>query len=81
MMGAPRIHGFLTDEGEAASLNRIARLMANAGLQGIPRKRRWRRKASSTIAEARPDIFSCIERFHNRLCSGGSTPAGTRPMP
>jgi putative transposase len=46
VMGAPRIHEVLTDEGETASLNRIARLMAKDGLQGIPQKRRWRRKAS-----------------------------------
>lgn len=46
VMGAPRMHEVLTDEGETASLNRIARLMAKAGLQGIPQKRRWRRKTS-----------------------------------
>jgi putative transposase len=46
VMGAPRMHEVLTDEGETASLNRIARLMANDELQGIPQRRRWRRKPS-----------------------------------
>ena len=46
VMGASRMHEELTDEGETASLNRIARLMAKDGLQGIPQRRQWRRKAS-----------------------------------
>ena len=46
VMGAPRMHEELTDEGETASLNRIARLMAKNGLQGIPQKRQWRHKSS-----------------------------------
>ena len=46
VMGAPRMHEVLTDEGESASQNRIARLMAKDGLQGIPQKRQWRRKPS-----------------------------------
>lgn len=33
-----------SDEGETASRNRIARLMAKNGLYGIPQRRRWRRK-------------------------------------
>jgi putative transposase len=47
VMGAPRMHDALSYEGETASLNRIARLMANDGLQGIPQRRRWRRKPSA----------------------------------
>jgi len=46
VMGAPRMHEVLRGEGEPASLNRVARLMANDGLKGIPQKRQWRRKAS-----------------------------------
>ena len=46
VMGAPRMQEVLIDEGESASLNRIARLMAKDELQGIPQRRRWRRKAS-----------------------------------
>jgi putative transposase len=42
VIGAPRMHEDLTDEGETASLNRVARLMACAGLQGWPRRRRRR---------------------------------------
>lgn len=46
VMGMPRMHEELTDEGETASKNRIARLMARDGLQGIPQRRQWRRKPS-----------------------------------
>jgi putative transposase len=42
VIGAPRMHEDLTDEGESVSLNRVARLMAGAGLQGWPRRRRRR---------------------------------------
>lgn len=46
VMGAPRMHEELSYEGETASLNRVARLMAGAGLFGVPQKRRWRHKPS-----------------------------------
>jgi putative transposase len=46
VMGAPRMHEELAEEGETASPNRIARMMAKAGLQGIPQPRQWRRKRS-----------------------------------
>ena len=46
VMGAPRMHEVLGYEGETASLNRVARLMAGDGLFGIPQKRRWRHKPS-----------------------------------
>jgi len=42
VIGAPRMHEDLTDEGESVSLNRVARLMAGAGLQGWPRQRKRR---------------------------------------
>jgi putative transposase len=44
VLGMPRMHEVLSDEGETASRNRIARLMANNGLYGIPQRRQWRRK-------------------------------------
>lgn len=40
VIGAPRMHEDLTDEGEQVSLNRVARVMADDGLYGWPRKRR-----------------------------------------
>lgn len=48
-IGAPRMQEDLVDEGESASLNRVARLMASAGLQGWPRrkKRGFSRRPSS----------------------------------
>jgi putative transposase len=42
VIGAPRMHEDLIDEGEKVSLNRVARLMARAGLQGWPRRRKRR---------------------------------------
>ena len=42
VIGAPRMHEDLADEGENVSLNRVARLMAGAGLQGWPRRRKRR---------------------------------------
>jgi putative transposase len=41
-LGAPRMHEDLGDEGESASLNRVARLMATIGLQGWPQRNRRR---------------------------------------
>lgn len=46
VIGAPRMQEVLGYEGETASLNRIARLMAGDGLFGVPQKRRWRHKSS-----------------------------------
>lgn len=40
VIGAPRMQEDLVDEGERISLNRVARLMAAAGLQGWPRRKR-----------------------------------------
>jgi len=46
VMGVPRMHEELRAEGETASPNRIARIMASAGLRGIPQRRQWRRRES-----------------------------------
>ncbi len=45
-MGMPRMHEQLCYEGETASPNRVARLMAKDGLFGIPQRRQWRKKRS-----------------------------------
>ena len=42
VLGAPRMQEDLVDEGERISVNRVARLMAGAGLQGWPRRRKRR---------------------------------------
>ncbi len=46
VMGAPRMHEELSNEGERASQNRIARIMAADGLRGIPQRTQWRSKPS-----------------------------------
>lgn len=40
IIGAPRMHEDLADEGKTASKNRVARLMSVNGLQGWPRKKK-----------------------------------------
>ena len=42
VLGAPRMQEDLVDEGERISVNRVARLMAGAGLQGWPRRSKRR---------------------------------------
>lgn len=44
VMGMPRMHEELGYDGETASPNRIARLMASDGLYGVPQRRQWRKK-------------------------------------
>ena len=44
VIGAPRMHEDLQAEGESISLNRVARLMAEYGIQGWPRKKGRGRK-------------------------------------
>ncbi len=45
-MGMPRMHEQLCYEGETASPNRVARLMAKNALFGVPQRRAWRTKRS-----------------------------------
>jgi len=46
VMGAPRIWEELRYAGILCGKNRIARLMRTQGIQGIPQRRRWRKKLS-----------------------------------
>jgi putative transposase len=59
VMGAPRIWEELQYAGIPCGQNRVARLMQRQGIQGIPQKKRWRKKGSGT----RPDgIINHLER-------------------
>ena len=59
VMGAPRIWEELQYAGIPCGKNRVARLMKRQGIQGIPQKKRWRKKGSGT----RPDgITNHLER-------------------
>ena len=51
VFGSPRMWEELRYLGEPCSRNRVARLMKDDGLRGIPQRRRWRKKPSGT----RPD--------------------------
>ena len=64
VIGMPRMHEQLIDEGERASPNRIARLMASASLFGVPQRRGWRRRRSG----ARPShVVNLLERDFGAL--------------
>jgi putative transposase len=52
VMGMPRMHEELGYQGETASPNRIARLMAGNGLHGVPQRRAWRKKKSGVRPDA-----------------------------
>lgn len=59
MYGSPRIWEELQYDGEACSLNRVARLMKANNLMGIPAIKRWRKKLSGQ----RPySVFNHLER-------------------
>lgn len=64
-LGAGRMWEDLAEEGESASLNRVARLMATDGLQGWPRlKRRGQR---SRPAVTPPGVHNRLERDFTAL--------------
>jgi putative transposase len=51
VMGSPRVWQELRYEGETCGKHRVARLMRDMGLQGIPQRRRWRKKPSTQRPE------------------------------
>ena len=64
-LGAPRVHEDLTDEGETASKNRIARLMAADGLAGWPRKKKRGVRGKPGLPP--PGVQNLLERDFNAL--------------
>jgi putative transposase len=54
--GSPRIVGELRDEGERVGKNRVARLMQEAGLEGVSRRRRHRTTKRNDDARPAPDL-------------------------
>lgn len=52
--GAPRIHAELVDEGERVGIKRVERLMRQAGLEGVSRRKK--RKTTQRDADARPAL-------------------------
>jgi len=65
-IGAPRMHEDLIEEGETASKNRIALLMAADGLQGWPRRKRRGQRPRASSARL-PDIRNHLERDFSAL--------------
>jgi putative transposase len=64
-IGAPRMHEDLADEGETASPNRVARLMARHGIQGWPRKKRRGPRGQPGLPP--PGVRNRLERDFNAL--------------
>jgi putative transposase len=59
VFGSPRIWEELRYQGETCGLNRVARLMQNAEIKGIPSRKQWRKRKSSQ----RPDhVMNHLER-------------------
>lgn len=65
VLGAGRMHEDLAAEGESASLNRVARLMAADGLQGWPRKKRRGQRGQPGLAP--PGVRNWLERDFTAL--------------
>ena len=65
VMGMHRVHEEFGYDGETASPNRIARLMASDDLYGVPQRRRWRRKRTgvrpSTVRNHLERDFEALE--------------------
>lgn len=59
VLGAPRIWQELQYEGLNCGINRVARLMRANNLQGIPQKKRWKKKG---VGERPSDISNHLER-------------------
>ncbi|MGE8414944.1 MAG: IS3 family transposase [Pseudomonas sp.] len=63
VIGAPRMHEDLLDEGETVSLNRVARLMATERIQGWPRRKK---RGFGRVASGRPvGVKNLLERDFN----------------
>lgn len=64
-LGAGRMHEDLVDQGESASLNRVARLMAAEGLQGWPRPKRRGQRGRPALTP--PGVRNLLERDFTAL--------------
>ena len=64
-LGAGRMHEDLADQGETASLNRVARLMAAEGLQGWPRPKRRGQRGRPALTP--PGVRNWLERDFSAL--------------
>ena len=64
-IGAPRMHEDLTDAGEVASKNRVARLMALDGIQGWPRRKKRGQRGQPGLPP--PGVENLLERDFTAL--------------
>ena len=54
--GSPRVHAMLLRQGHAVGENRVARLMATAGIQGAHLRRHWKTTRQDPRDTAAPDL-------------------------
>lgn len=57
--GSPRIHAELKADGEKVGHNRVARLMREAGIEGVSRRRRWNTTKRDPQAQPAADLVEC----------------------
>ena len=62
VFGSPRIHDELLEQDESCGKHRVTRLMRQAGLSGIPQRKRWQTKASG---ERPVEITNHLQRNFN----------------
>lgn len=77
-LGAGRMHEDLVDQGESASLNRVARLMAAEGLQGWPRPKRRGQRGRPALTP--PGVRNLLERDFTAL-EPETKWVGAQPVP
>ena len=74
VMGSPRIWKEVPYGGERCGLNRVARLMHQQGLKGIPQRKRWRKKGCGQRPENVRNHLSAT------LPQVSPTPGGSRTL-
>ena len=62
--GAPRIHAELVEQGTPVSRQRVARVMRQAGLAGVSRRKGPRTTRRDTEARPAPDLDLVEREFH-----------------
>jgi putative transposase len=81
--GAPRIHAFLRRQGVRVGRKRVARVMREAGIVGVTRRRKWRTTQRDRRARPAPDLVNREFRADgpNKLWVADITQIPTRGAP
>ena len=79
--GAPRIHRDLRDAGERVGRKRVARLLKQAGLRGVSRRKWPVTTVRAPQARPAPDLGGGASRRMDRISCGSPTLPTSRPRP